>query len=57
LASDAVDGCTRFDFEGLQSVASVLVEDGEDLEEEPVKAEVLIERTASEGREMDAFKS
>lgn len=52
-----MDGGTRFNFEGLQSVASVLVEDEEDLEEEPATAEVLIERTASEGREMDAFKS
>jgi hypothetical protein len=57
LVSDAVDGGTRFNFEGLQSVASVRVEDGEDLEEGPATAEVLIERIASEGREMDAFKS
>lgn len=46
-----------FNFEGLEIVASVLAEDGGVLEEELVKAEVLIERIANEGREMDVFKS
>lgn len=57
MASDVADGCTMFNFEGLEIVASVLAEDGGVLEEELVKAEVLIERIANEGREMDVFKS
>lgn len=56
LAGDIVDGCIRFNFESWGGVVAFAV-DGDILAEAPLKAEVLIERAANDGREIDVFKS
>ena len=46
----------RFKFERWGGVIVVPVEDGDILAEVPLKADVLIERAANDGREIDVFK-